>query len=469
MGELYRFLSHIIVGMVAITFYFKLSSERKFGIKHIIVILIYALFMMLGHRVIIEPFRTMFGLLILATCLFEKEKRLALSGLLIPFLILPLLRTVIAFVIGFTTYLLFSESVGFEIVQLLIIFPVEAIIFTLLCKNIKTEQIKEALNEKEIKIIIYASTILMWLIYGMVHTLAALSTGATQAITLTLMSVLIPSGFVAISIIIYAVKKHHKISKLKKEISGLTSEKHYYKTVMIANDLTLKKFEEELNRVLKEKNIQDLGALARIFANFKKISTELGENFSLQELQTNIAGIELPNDWEGLRMILALFAYEARENNIQFSIFNHVENWQNICISETDLIRLIGNLISNSLKELKLTTVEEKNVQVVFDVDKEQVFKIEIFDNAHEFPIDVLKKLGQRNNSTNGTGEGYWEIFDILDMQNASFKLSELLIKDLPHKCIKVNFDHKGEISIFSFYRQSQLFSQIPSFKLASA
>ena len=40
-----------------------------------------------------------------------------------------------------------------------------------------------------------------------------------------------------------------------------------------------------------------------------------------------------------------------------------------------------------------------------------------------EFELEVLAKLGRRENSTNDTGDGYPEIFDMLERSKASLMM----------------------------------------------
>lgn len=494
MRELYLFLMHFSSGFIMVLFHFKITTG-KVKPQKMAIIFLYALYMMLAHGTIIEPFRAMVGLLILFFAIKNKEQKPILAALLIPFLTFPIIRTVLSIALGIPSYLLLAQHMSQDLAALIVLLPFEVMVFTILYRRIKVEKIRDAISEKEIKAIIYISTLVIWIIYGLAQTLGMLNDDISRAITITLIIILIPSGLVSIFFILYSVKKYHDRKKLEEKIVSreqlfsnlevqvgkveekrnqlekekvllqttvdeLISEKHYYKTVMLANDLTLMKFDDELNRVLRGKNVQGLNSLTRVFSSFKNFSTELGTDFSLQELQTDIKEINTPEEWGSLRLILGRFVYEARENNIHLSVENDVTNFHEIEMSEVTFVRLIGNLISNALKELKKTLTKNKYVRVKLEYN-DGVFIVEVIDNAYEFSLKVLRRLGERKNSTNGTGDGYWEIFEILNGYNASFKIDELMIRGFPYKRIRIIFDGFGRKHISSTYRKDLLLVEL--------
>lgn len=468
MGELYRFLSHVVVGFVVIVFYFKLTPKRKIGFKHMIVILLYAFFMMWAHNTIIEPFRTLLGLFILSICLINKEERINFSGLLIPFLLLPLVRTLLAFIIGFVTYIFFSENLEFEIVQLLIIFPTEALTFILLCHSIKTEKIKEALDGKEIRIIIYASSILIWIIYGIVHTLAVFNGNITQAVTLTLMSILIPGGFTSIVVIIYAVKKYHEKRALEKTVNhqlkvidDLTSLTHSYKNGVKLMAYLLKELDLQIEsdgKVTGGGYLQDLSSLVE---SFESLTTNLNQEFVYEELQKYVSILDFPKEWWSLQLTLAGFMLQGHKSGILLEIKNEYKDWGSLKVSQFDVSKIVENLMSNAIKELSSADMIGKMALVVFYQNDAGYFTFEIVDNAHEFSIDVLKRLGKRKNSTHGSGDGYAEIFELLNKLGASFLIEESNVMGYFHKKINIIFDDRRKKKIQSSYRNQNLYEAL--------
>ena len=85
------------------------------------------------------------------------------------------------------------------------------------------------------------------------------------------------------------------------------------------------------------------------------------------------------------------------------------------------------------------------------------VFTVGVFDNAHEFPIPILAKLGERGNSTNYSGNGYAEIFEFLAESGASLVIIEQLADNIPAKTVQVMFDGREDVVIRTAYRFEEL------------
>jgi len=62
-----------------------------------------------------------------------------------------------------------------------------------------------------------------------------------------------------------------------------------------------------------------------------------------------------------------------------------------------------------------------------------------------------------RNNSTNGTGHGYAEVFDFLAETGASLLIIEQIQSGNPKKIIRVAFDFQERIVIRTSYRYAIL------------
>ena len=125
--------------------------------------------------------------------------------------------------------------------------------------------------------------------------------------------------------------------------------------------------------------------------------------------------------WESL----SFFVVYQVHHYYNCMIKNEFSEWGALTIPSFDLSRLIENFLSNALKELHQTHIDGKQVIVRFYQNERGVFAFEVEDNAHEFSIDILRKLGDGKNSTNETGDGYVEIFDILNRLKASFAIEE--------------------------------------------
>ena len=277
-------------------------------------------------------------------------------------------------------------------------------------------------------------------------------------IILILVIILLFIGASLFMILTNETKKNHESRTLKGTVEKLESEMHYNKQVMLVNDLMFNRLEKEFKDLQKRNEGEALDSLWRLFSDFKKFSNECvdDDRFANIQIDMKLALIS----WESLRLLLQWFMHEAKEHNIRF-IVNDWADWQQLAIPELSLVRLVGNLMSNALKELKKTSHETKYVSLNFEMDRSGVFTIEIHDNAHEFPVEILAHLGKGRISINGTGNGYVEIFEILDEEKASFEIDELILQNIPYKRIKVAFNRLQEKRIRSGYRTNELLFEI--------
>ena len=141
---------------------------------------------------------------------------------------------------------------------------------------------------------------------------------------------------------------------------------------------------------------------------------------------------------------------------VKFYVKNDVADWDVIEIADTELYPLVGNLINNVLKELKKIAPTTRTLDINFTEDSGN-FCVTLHDSADEFSIEILKRLGERGNSTNNTGDGYPEIFKVLNKYGASYNLSEYMLDGEQRKFISVTFDGLSHRTISSNYRFNEL------------
>jgi len=129
-------------------------------------------------------------------------------------------------------------------------------------------------------------------------------------------------------------------------------------------------------------------------------------------------------------------------------------------------LRLFGNLIDNAIKETdKIKEVESKQIMILFK-NVDGYFSFETIDNAKEFKIEILKRIGERKNSINGTGNGYSEIIEILEKSDASLIIDEWYDGSEFGKKISVVFDDMKLFIINSSYRYNELADALVASKL---
>lgn len=120
--------------------------------------------------------------------------------------------------------------------------------------------------------------------------------------------------------------------------------------------------------------------------------------------------------------------------------------------------RLVINNVSNAIKELIKTKIKSKEVLVTFELSEKKEYKICVFDNAHEFDLDILVSLGVRGNSTNGTGYGWEDTFNLLAQCRASLEIMEFEpYGEAFTKRITITFNGKSEFTLNSYRRDKIL------------
>jgi signal transduction histidine kinase len=235
--------------------------------------------------------------------------------------------------------------------------------------------------------------------------------------------------------------KHHKVRELAKS----TSELHI---VLI----------DEVQTATSQDSIEKLPAVRRYLEIAKQVGAELSEELTLDDFVNEFRGFVLPHDWLSLKhlVVKAIIACEQKE----FSAFakNTATTWEQIKFPKIKLNRLVSNLVRNAMCELSQTDTDDKAMEIHFFDDDNNSFTVEVYDTAREFHVQVLKNLGQRGNSTNGSGNGYAEIFELLSETGASLSITEQREDAYAtKKSIRISFDDKERFLIRTGYRYATL------------
>ena len=244
------------------------------------------------------------------------------------------------------------------------------------------------------------------------------------------------------------INKHNEKTKLTEKNDSLRGENH-----------KLEDWLPGLDRWVKEK-------LSII--DDPKIRRELEKELALDQIpalmQNRLSqvhkNIKLPDT--GLLALDGYFIERKEESlraNISFKVM--VETKLNYLFERgIDYLcanRLVVNNVSNAFKELIKTEVVNKEIQIWFQINENSLYQISIMDNAHPFDLDVLANLGARWNSTNGTGYGWADNFELLAQCRASLEIIEYQSDgDEFTKKITILFDDKSEFNIYS-YRQDEI------------
>lgn len=146
--------------------------------------------------------------------------------------------------------------------------------------------------------------------------------------------------------------------------------------------------------------------------------------------------------------------YECYKNNIDF-ILNFNCDIQYIIdnfISQTQLVTLLGDLISNSIIAINHSSNIFRSIMVVFGI-KDNSYELCVFDSGIPFEISTLLNLGLKPASTHldegGSGSGFITTFETINSCNASFIINEITGTNYT-KSLTIRFDGKNDYTIIS-------------------
>lgn len=109
------------------------------------------------------------------------------------------------------------------------------------------------------------------------------------------------------------------------------------------------------------------------------------------------------------------------------------------------LLQVIGDLYRNAYKAI-LKREKPGRILICFGYNLDGDYEISVHDNGLLFPEHVLQRLGERGVTTDGTGHGIADIFEVLEKNQISYILNQ----DLPEgsvftKSISLVFDGQGD------------------------
>lgn len=215
----------------------------------------------------------------------------------------------------------------------------------------------------------------------------------------------------------------------------------------------------KLNEFATYTHEEKLEELKAYMDNIRLLAYEVNSEFELKYFESRMDSLDIPSAWKDVVSTLELLQDKAKNSGVYLTIYNHSKTWDTLHdISPVTFMRLLTNVVDNAIKEtMKIPERGGLEVRIMFK-DDESFFEIEITDHANPFDLGVLKKLGRRKNSTNGTGDGFSEIFDALDESNASFVLKEWRNQNgVFGKTVSVIFDGSYMRIINSLYRCDEI------------
>jgi len=457
MELIYSVTANFMLGIFILLFYHKIINAKATTPFFLLSApLIFAAYMLLTQQYVIEPFRIIVGTFILGTFIWRWKRSITWAALALALLLGYIVRVVALFLAAMIVVLLQLEvSVVYWLVHLL----VEVIIYIAVYKAIKLKNGVPFIEDNEVKGIIFAITGIVLTFWGGIHIVINRVYEINEPLFYTAMVALILVVLALVSLIIHLSKRHRerlqhlalqaKFEEIEKELDALASRHHKYKAVVPAVSTSYYKLIEEVKGILGKDREYQLESIRRFLDSTKKLAAEVGEEFAADNLEYTLEELELPEEWYPLESCIRQVMYQCKEKDIGIFIRNLASeaSWEQISGLQVEFIRLIGNLLRNAVTELGKTQGAGKQVIISF-LDQADRFVSEVRDTANVFPVEVLARLGERKNSTNGTGDGYAEIFEFLTESGATLEIAENQTSGTSYKIIRVIFDGRGRVVV---------------------
>ena len=514
MHKVYVLLVNFIIAFILLKFYSKLQNQELKKLTIFITPIFYTLYRIFTIDMIIEPVRLLITPIFLAIILMISKEKLSWIFLMVSFFITQALWLIV-FLMSSITFLIFHLPFDIELsplLRILIAIPWMLIIFSsifLLDKHQKIDlsSYGEHLNHPTIRKMIWTIGILVILLYSSIRISDNLSItfdfitssiilGASAIILLTIITLTVliirhlivekkkndqieeendllkkdnlqlvsendklNQEYLAIQNRLFELSDVHK--ELQKDFGDVTSTHHKYKYVVPVLMSMQQKLIEEIQYFSDYTHEEKMNQIINYTDQIKALSFEINDDFIADHISSEIDNLKIPTDRISLISLLEELMRKAHENEVYLSIYNETNLWNCPNIPDTSLIRLVSNLVDNAIKETcKLPEEYRGQVQLIFR-DDDEYFCFEVRDFATEFELSILENLGQRKNSTNGTGDGYAEILLDLEEAKASMVMSEWKKRTSCGKSISIIFDGYQMRAIDSHYRQDLLVEKL--------
>lgn len=507
MQAVYRLTINFVIAFVCLKFYNKFEGEKNKETKHYFISMMYATFrfVTLGW---LEPFRIITSFLFFVGILMMFKIRFNWILLKVIYLF-TLTLWLVSFLIS-ALIILPALLIGIEIpeiISLIVGIPSFIITFSIVYRLDKREKIDfyaygNLLKHPTVRKMALTIGILILSLYSFLQVSVELDLTFDRETSFIILGTIV---FVLLIIIILTIliirhinvekRKHDEIEtenlrllmenellaqknlavamKLKEvkqaqeelmhDFDHLTSDHHAYKYVvpvllkMQGNLLDKMRLFSDYSHEEKLQEIKDYTDQIQL------LSFEINNEFLNSDLNTKMDSLGIPLKWNKAVITgIEVLKDSAEKADIYFSFYNHATSWESLNLSIVKFVRLFTNIVDNALKETgKLLESKHKEVRIVFK-ESDEYFALEVTDHASEFQIPVLQKLGNRKNSINGTGDGYAEIFELLNEFKGTLILRERKLSELNYaKTITIIFDGYNERLIDSHYRQDQLMMEL--------
>lgn len=216
---------------------------------------------------------------------------------------------------------------------------------------------------------------------------------------------------------------------------------------------------EEDNRQMSQRLHRSkdvLGVVSQVVASEEHIDPKLRKELAdfcddeMNEMQDRTLGVNLIGDTgiELVNVMLQKQMMRCADLNISFDVMipAPIDGYiQNIGISVTEFMRMLNDLLKNAVKAILSSENEHRELLLIMGDAGADCFEIRLYDSGVPFPPVILEHMGERGNTTDGTGNGLADTIETLGHYHASFAIESIEPgADIYTKCVHIAFDGRG-------------------------
>ena len=216
---------------------------------------------------------------------------------------------------------------------------------------------------------------------------------------------------------------------------------------------------EEDNRQMSQRLHRSkdvLGVVSQVVASEEHIDPKLRKELAdfcgdeMNEMQDRTLGVNLIGDTgiELVNVMLQKQMMRCADLNISFDVMipAPIDGYiQNIGISVTEFMRMLNDLLKNAVKAILSSENEHRELLLIMGDAGADCFEIRLYDSGVPFPPVILEHMGERGNTTDGTGNGLADTIETLGHYHASFAIEPIEPgTDIYTKCVHIAFDGRG-------------------------
>lgn len=216
---------------------------------------------------------------------------------------------------------------------------------------------------------------------------------------------------------------------------------------------------EEDNRQMSQRLHRSkdvLGVVSQVVASEEHIDPKLRKELAdfcddeMNEMQDRTLGVNLIGDTgiELVNVMLQKQMMRCADLNISFDVMipAPIDGYiQNIGISVTEFMRMLNDLLKNAVKAILSSENEHRELLLIMGDAGADCFEIRLYDSGVPFPPVILEHMGERGNTTDGTGNGLADTIETLGHYHASFAIESIEPgTDIYTKCVHIAFDGRG-------------------------